>query len=106
MRLNKITGSLIAGAMTLGVISVAVARTGTLLGATTPRLFGQAAVPAGTPSTNVQSAQEVEVPPAKQLEMSKQILAKMSQTATTVKAQLEQARAARDVVKALCLNDK
>jgi len=105
MRLNKITGSLIAGAMTLGVISVAVARTGTILGAATPRLFGQAAV-SGTPSTNVQSAREVEVPPAQQLVMAKEILARMSQAATTVKAQLEQARAARDVVKALCLNDK
>jgi hypothetical protein len=107
MRLNKITGSLIAGAMTLGVISVAVARTGTVLGAATPRLFGQAAVAGGaTGSANVQSSREVEVPPAQQLAIAKQYLARMAQAQATCRTQLEQARSARDVVKALCLNDK
>jgi hypothetical protein len=107
MRLNKITGSLVAGAMTLSVIGVAVARTGGILGAPAPRLFAQAGAGTGrAPTANVQSAREVEVPPAQQLEIAKQYTARMSQVATTIKAQLEQARSAKDVVKALCLNDK
>jgi hypothetical protein len=92
--------------MTLSVIGVAVARTGGILGAPAPRLFAQAAAPGGPPTANVQSAREVEVPPAQQLEIAKQYVTRMSQVATTVKQQLEQARAAKDVVKALCLNDK
>lgn len=106
MRLNKITGSLVAGAMTLSVIGVAVARTGGILGASTPRLFAQAPAPGGAPTANVQSAREVEVPPAQQLNIAKQYVNRMAQIAGTIKTQLEQARAARDVVKALCLNDK
>jgi hypothetical protein len=69
-------------------------------------LFAQAAAPGGPPTANVQSAREVEVPPAQQLEIANQYVSRMSQVATTVKNQLEQARSAKDVVKALCLNDK
>ena len=97
MRLNKITGSLVAGAMTLSVIGVAVARTGGILGAPAPRLFAQAATPGGPPTANVQSAREVEVPPAQQLEIANQYVLRMSQVATTVKTQLEQARSSKDV---------
>lgn len=105
MRLNKMTGSLLAGAMTLSVLSVAAARTGGVLGSTTAKLLG---MPNGAlfGAVEVKAEREVELPPEQQLAMSRQFLARMDQNTTTVRAQLEQARAARDVVKSLCLNDK
>jgi hypothetical protein len=98
MRLKKMTGLLVAGVMTLGVFSVAAARTGGALG---PRasLFG-------APTAAVEAPREVDLPPDQQLTLAKQYLARMDQSTTTVRAALEQARAARDVVKTLCLNDK
>jgi hypothetical protein len=44
--------------------------------------------------------------PQEQLSQAGSILSRMDQAAATVRRQLEQARAARDVVKTLCLNDK
>ncbi len=108
MRLNKITWSLLAGTMTLGVWGVAAASTGNVLASTTAKLLG---MPNGSlfgaaGSVQVKAEREVQIPPAEQLVMTRQYLARMEQNATTVRAQLEQARAARDVVKSLCLNDK
>jgi|SRR5579883_1596083 hypothetical protein len=44
--------------------------------------------------------------PQEELSQANSILTQMDQRAGTVRRQLEQARAARDVVKTLCLNDK
>jgi len=44
--------------------------------------------------------------PADELSQAEQIISHMDQSSNTVRRQLEQARAARDVVKTLCLNDK
>ncbi len=44
--------------------------------------------------------------PADELAQADQIIAHMQQSSNTVRRQLEAARAARDVVKTLCLNDK
>jgi Spy/CpxP family protein refolding chaperone len=47
-----------------------------------------------------------QLPPQEELAAADGAIAGMEQTATTVSRMLEQARAARDVVKTLCLNDK
>jgi len=47
-----------------------------------------------------------QLPPQEELAAADSAIAGMEQTATTVSRMLEQARAARDVVKTLCLNDK
>jgi hypothetical protein len=98
MRLIKMSGLLAAGAMTLGVFGVAAARTGSVL-APNNSLFG-------APAAAIEAPREVELPPEQQLSLAHTYLGKMDQGATTVRAALEQARAARDVVKTLCLNDK
>jgi hypothetical protein len=98
MRLIKMTGLLVAGAMTLGVFGVAAARTGSVLSPST-RLFG-------APAAAIEAPREVDLPPEQQLSLAHQYLSKMDQGTTTVRAALEQARAAKDVVKTLCLNDK
>jgi hypothetical protein len=98
MRLIKLSGLLAAGAMTLGVFGVAAARTGSVL---SPRssLFG-------APAAAIEAPREVDLPPEQQLSLAHSYLSKMDQGTTTVRAALEQARAAKDVVKTLCLNDK
>jgi len=102
MRFNKITGSLVAVAMTLSVFGVAAARTGSVLGAgpISRSLFGATQPPV------VQAPREVDLPPEEQLRVAQGYVAHMDQGKEGVRAQLEQARAARDVVKTLCLNDK
>lgn len=99
MRLNRITGSLLAAAMTLSVFGVAAARTRGLLGVPSANLFGAAAA-------EIQAPREVDLPPDQQLTLGRQYVLRMDQNTTTVHNLLEQARAARDVVKTLCLNDK
>jgi hypothetical protein len=98
MRLTKMTGLLVAGAMTLGVFGVAAARTG---GAFAPQatIFGAA-------TAAIEAPREVDLPPEQQLALAHQYTTRMDQSTTTVRSALEQARAARDVVKTLCLNDK
>ncbi len=98
MRLIKMTGLLVAGAMTLGVFSVAAARTGGVL---SPKasIFG-------APAAAIEAPREVDLPPEQQLALAKGYVARMDASIATVRAALEQARAARDVVKTLCLNDK
>ncbi|HVU05346.1 MAG TPA: hypothetical protein VHE30_26545 [Polyangiaceae bacterium] len=98
MRLNKFKWSLAAGALTLSVFGVAAARTGSLLGAPAMRLFGAPA--------DIQAPRELDIPQDQQLAIGHQISMRMDQAAMTVRGQLEAARAAKDVVKALCLNDK
>ena len=98
MRLTRITGLLVTGAMTLGVFGVAAARTGSVL--------GPAASLFGAPQATIQAPREVDLPPEQQLSLAHGYISKMDASATTVRAALEQARAAKDVVKTLCLNDK
>lgn len=64
---------------------------------------GSAAAP---PVAEVQAPQEVELTPEQQLEKGNEHLAGMERDAASVRHMLEEARAARDVVKVLCLNDK
>jgi hypothetical protein len=98
MRLIKMTGLLAAGAMTLGVFGVAAARTGSAL-SPTANVFGAAAA-------TIEAPREVDLPPEQQMTLAHGYITRMDQSVTTVRAALEQARAARDVVKTLCLNDK
>ena len=98
MRLIKMSGLFVAGAMTLGVFGVAAARTGGVLSSGSS-IFG-------APQATIQAPREVDLPPEQQLSLAHGYISKMEQSATTVRAALEQARAAKDVVKTLCLNDK
>jgi len=104
MRSSKITWSIVAGAMTLSVFSIAAARTGTMLGNGPVGLFGHGLFQAAT--AEIQAPRELDLPPEQQLNLAHQYVLQMDQAAGTVRGQLEQARAARDVVKSLCLNDK
>ncbi len=51
-------------------------------------------------------SRQVNLSPAEQLQQSDGFLSRMEGSRATVRRQLEQARAQRDVVKTLCLNDK
>ncbi len=62
--------------------------------------------PAGRPDAQVGFQRQQQLSPQDELAQSEQIVARMDQSSGTVRRQLEQARAARDVVKTLCLNDK
>jgi len=104
MRLNKMTWSLLAGAMTLSVFGVAAARTSTVLDATRASLLARRLLAATT--ADIQAPREVDLPPEQQTGLAKQYVLQMDQSTATVRAMLDQARAARDVVKSLCLNDK
>lgn len=70
------------------------------------------APPPGTPATpgqppaDVGLSRQVNIPPAEQVAQSQADLAKMEGTRDQVRRQLMEARASRDVVKTLCLNDK
>jgi len=99
MRLNKLTGSLAAAAMTLGVFGVAAARTGGVLGTQAVSLFGAA-------TAAVEAPREVDLPPEQQLSLA------LNTSLGWIRAPRPCARSssrralARDVVKTLCLNDK
>jgi hypothetical protein len=58
------------------------------------------------PDTSVGMQRQANLSPKEQLAQADAGLARMSVTATNVRHLLEQARASRDVVKTLCLNDK
>jgi hypothetical protein len=103
MRFSKMTWSVVAGSMTLSVLSVAAASTSKLFGGPTG-LFSHGLFDAA--SADIQAPREVGLPPEQQLAIGRQYIGQMDQATTTVRSQLEQARAARDVVKSLCLNDK
>jgi hypothetical protein len=98
MRLIKMSGLLAAGAMTLGVFGVAAARTGSVLSPNSSMF--------GAPAAAIEAPREVDLPPEQQLSLAHAYFTRMDQGTTTVRAALEQARAAKDVVKTLCLNDK
>ena len=93
MRLKTIKIVLVAGPMTLCVLGAAAAQTG-------------GSILRDPPAASVEASREVDVPPPQQLAAGQQSLARMEQGAQTVRNALEQARAARDVVKTLCLSDK
>ena len=76
-------------------------------------LAGTAAAQTGNtppPSTDGQGTvgfqKKEKLSPQQELVEADSQIGRMEQSATTVRKQLEQARAARDVVKTLCLNDK
>jgi hypothetical protein len=98
MRLKTLKWSLAAVTMTLSVLSVASVGSKGLLGVPTQQLLGAAAT--------VQTEREVDLSPEQQLANAKQFMTKMEQGSATVRTMLEQAQAARDVVKAMCLKDK
>jgi hypothetical protein len=58
------------------------------------------------PDTSVGMQRQTNLSPKEQLAQADAFLARMAVTATNVRHLLEQARATRDVVKTLCLNDK
>jgi hypothetical protein len=60
----------------------------------------------GGASAQVGFEQKQNLSPADELSQADQIIAHMDQSSAAVRRQLETARAARDVVKTLCLNDK
>jgi hypothetical protein len=64
------------------------------------------ATPAPTSDTAVGMQRQVTLTPKEQLAQADVFIARMNVTATNVRHLLEQARATRDVVKTLCLNDK
>src|SRR2546426_912946 len=98
MRFKTLKWSLVAVGMTLSVLSVAAVGSKGLLGSPAKRLLAAAA--------NVQTEREVDLNPEQQLAMGRTFMLKMDQGATVVRTMLEQAQAARDVVKAMCLRDK
>jgi len=98
MRLKTLKWSLVAVTMTLSVLSVAAVGSQGLLGAPVQQLLGAAAT--------VQTEREVDLSPEQQLVNAKAFMTKMEQGSATVRTMLEQAQAARDVVKAMCLKDK
>jgi len=98
MRIKTLKWSLAAVTMTLSVLSVAAVGSKGLLGSPTLQLLSAAA--------SVQTEREVDLSPGQQLLRSKEIYNKIEQGSTTVRGMLEQAQAARDVVKAMCLKDK
>jgi hypothetical protein len=59
-----------------------------------------------TPEPQGGIARQVTLSPAEQLQQADTSLSRMEQSRAVVRRQLEQARAQRDVVKTLCLNDK
>src|SRR5262245_17154769 len=63
-------------------------------------------VTAAISSLNVAPGQEGTLSPQQQLEVGRQAYERMKEAQTVVRAALEKARAARDVVKTLCLTDK
>jgi len=98
MRLKSLKWSLVAVGMTLSVLSVAAVGSTGLLGSPGKRLLAAAA--------SVQTEREVDLSPEQQLQMARTFMLKMDQGSATVRTMLEQAQAARDVVKAMCLRDK
>ena len=92
MRWRRIGSSIVVATMTLGVLASAQT----------------AGPPPGAPAPLVQtqSARDLDLTPEQQVALAQQYLSGMDQSTTSIRAMLEQARAARDVVKTLCLNDK
>jgi len=103
MRTSSKTSSLklVLGAVVLGLLasSPAVAQTGGAGG-------GATTAPAGGADAQVGFQRKTQLSPQESLVEADKHLARMDQAARAVRKQLEGARAQRDVVKALCLDDK
>lgn len=82
----------------------AVAVLSLLLGHGLAAAQAQGAAP--PPDASAGLSRQVNLSPAEQLAQSEKFLTRMESARTTVRHQLETARAQRDVVKTLCLNDK
>ena len=104
MRWNKIRLSVAAGAVALSGIGGAFAASESSLASAGRFLTRTVIFPAAKGAA--EGNREADLPPKEQLIRALAYLALMDQSSTTVKTLLEQARAARDVVKSLCLNDK
>ncbi|MDI1482196.1 hypothetical protein [Polyangium sp. y55x31] len=76
-----------------------------LVGAGIASAQAQGAPPA-SPDTNAGLQRQVTLTPAQQLQETDTYLARMESARSVVRRLLEEARAQRDVVKTLCLNDK
>lgn len=98
MRLKTLKWSLVAVGMTLSVLSVAAVGSKRLLGSPMQQLL--------TATATVETEREVDLSPEQQLLRAKAFYNQIEQGSTTVRTMLEQAQAARDVVKAMCLKDK
>jgi hypothetical protein len=94
MRTRKIGWGLSICALLCAVYGMADAQTATTAAG------GQAA------ETSVGMQRQVTLTPQEQLAQADGFVARMASTGATVRRMLEQARAQRDVVKTLCLNDK
>jgi hypothetical protein len=62
--------------------------------------------PPAPPNAQIGLERRVQLSPQEEVTQGDVLLVRIDQTATTVRHQLEKSRAARDVVKTLCLNDK
>src|SRR5207247_1185240 len=75
-------------------------------------LLGTGVADAQTPKPNadsnaaVSTQRQVNLSPAEQVAQADAFIARMGTTGSTVRHKLEEARAQRDTVKTLCLNDK
>jgi hypothetical protein len=92
MRLPKLARIALLGTLVSGVFGVAYAQ--------------DAAKPPAPADASSGMKREVKLTPDEQLKAADATLARIDTAANTVRKQLEQARAQRDVVKSLCLNDK
>ncbi len=94
---------------TLRWIATAALVLGAAGSATAQQPAGGGAPPAptgGGSEAQVGFERRPQLSPQEELNQANSILSRMDQAAATVRRQLEAARAARDVVKTLCLNDK
>lgn len=96
MRNHRFGWGTVLFAVVSGLYGVADAQTS---GQTTPSTAGGTSASAGL-------QQQLQLSPQEQLAQADASIAKMSLSASGVRRSLEQARAQRDVVKTLCLNDK
>lgn len=92
MRLGRIPKVVATGVLVLGGLGVAYAQE------------PAAAPPA--PAAAVDMKREVKLTSDEQMKQAESVISRIESVANTIRKQLEQARAQRDVVKSLCLNDK
>jgi hypothetical protein len=77
-----------------------------LLGTLTGVAGAQTPKPNAGASASVSTQRQVNLSPAEQVAEADLFVARMGTTGSTVRHRLEEARAQRDIVKTLCLNDK
>jgi len=101
-RFGRVVRILASAGVALALCGVAFAQPQTPPPAPAPSTPGNP----GAPPSDVGLSRQVNIPPADQLAQSEQDLSKMEAIRDQVRRQLMEARAQRDVVKTLCLNDK